>query len=140
MTEFLITTPKILKFEFNNKVPNFHNPICHDGSSIPMDQAKFIKLSNLGKNKSLHLFIGVNNFNSATRERKDRIIDFYCEVNREYTFRECKEIMVGETVIIVNNNIVKWQDITCSCRDYLKTNTCLHVVSMAREKGKEEIL
>ena len=73
-----------------------------------------------------------------TRERKDQIIDFYCEVNREYIFRECNDIMRGETVIIVNNNIVKWKDITCSCRDYLKTKRVCMLSVWLEKRGKRK--
>ena len=138
--DFLETSCQILKTEHRNKNPNFHNPNSSDTSSIPLDQTKFIKLSNLSDNRSLHLFIGENEYTSVNRARKSRLISFFTDDESIYSFRKYKEIMINDVVLILKDDVLKWQDIICSCKDYLKKKTCLHVVSMARTIGKNEII
>ena len=115
-------------------------PTSFDVSNVHRDESRFINLANLSVNQNLYLFIGAGNFNSVNRNRKNSIIDLFTEIEREFTFRECKEIMTNEIVLIVTYEIIKWQDIVCSCYGFLKKKTCLYVVSMARDMNKEDIL
>ena len=112
LEEFLDKSALILSYEYTIKTPNFDFPIHIDNTSIPVDEANFVKIGDIDIATELFLFLGNNSMTSRTREEKNSIFKFYTEFSDLIGFRDCKKIIKEEVVVQIINPIEKWQNIT----------------------------